>query len=79
VVRFQVAGITSCELGYPGCFRNNFLSFAHSKKRRYITSQEELEEVCLACQKCHDDVEYSGRKNMYNTVRSVIARRKVKV
>src|SRR5690242_19042046 len=57
-IRFERAGITQCELQYPGCFRNNFLSFAHSKKRRYITSQEDLEIVALLCQKCHHTVEY---------------------
>jgi hypothetical protein len=77
VVRFEAAGITSCELRYEGCFKTNFLSFAHSKKRRYIQSQEELEEVLLCCTPCHNRLEYGG--NMYEVVRMVIASRKVQV
>jgi hypothetical protein len=77
VVRFEAAGITSCELRYEGCFKNNFLSFAHSKKRRYIVSQEELEEVCLSCTHCHQKIEF--RPDMYETVRRVIASRRVKI
>jgi hypothetical protein len=75
--RFQAAGITSCELRYPGCWRNNALSFAHSKKRRYITSQEVLEEVCLCCTSCHQKIEF--RADMYQIVRKVITSRKVAV
>lgn len=75
IPRFEAAGITSCELGYYGCFRNNFLSFAHSKKRRFITSQRELEEVCLCCTNCHGRIEFS--KDMYEIICKVIARRKV--
>jgi hypothetical protein len=77
VERFERAGITHCELQWNGCFKNNFLSFAHSKKRRYIKSQEELEEVLLCCTPCHDRLEYGG--NMYETVRRVIASRRVVV
>jgi hypothetical protein len=72
--RFQAAGVTQCELQWKDCFKNNFLSFAHSKKRRYITSQEELEEVLLCCLNCHRILEYSPK--MYETVREVIAKRK---
>jgi len=75
--RFERAGITQCELRYDGCFRNNFLSFAHSKKRRYITNQEDLENVALLCQKCHAAIEF--RLDMTDIIRRVIASRKVSV
>jgi hypothetical protein len=75
--RFATAGVTTCELQWRNCFKNNFLSFAHSKKRRYITNQEELEDCALLCQSCHQKIEF--RPDMYEIVRSVIARRKVKV
>src|SRR5687768_6910583 len=71
VQRFQAAGITTCELRYEGCWRNNALSFAHSKKRRYITSQEDLEAVCLCCLNCHGKIEF--RPDMYEIVQGVIA------
>lgn len=77
VVRFEAAGITSCELRYEGCWVNNALSFAHSKKRRKVSSEEELRECILACVPCHNRLEYG--KNMYEIVRRVIASRKVKV
>jgi hypothetical protein len=76
IPRFQAAGITSCELRYDGCWKNNALSFAHSKKRRHIEAQE-LWEVCLCCVPCHQVLE--NRPDMTEIVRSVIARRKVKV
>jgi hypothetical protein len=77
VVRFQAAGITTCELRYVGCWKNNALSFAHSKKRRKVSSDEELRECILACVPCHNRLEYG--KNMYEIVQRVIASRRVKV
>jgi hypothetical protein len=73
--RFERAGITSCELRLAGCWRNNALSFAHSKKRRRISSEEELQECVLACVPCHNRLEYG--QNMYEIIRSIIARRKI--
>ena len=55
--RFLIAGITTCELKYDGCWRDNALSFCHSRKRRNITTQEQLEEVILGCTPCHDRLE----------------------
>ncbi len=77
VARFAAVGITQCELGYDGCWKNNTLTFAHSKKRRYIESDEELREVCLCCQSCHARIEFNP--DMYEIVRRVIAGRKVAV
>ena len=77
ILRFEKAGITQCELRYSGCWVNNALSFAHSKKRRFIISQEELEECCLCCLNCHACIEF--RPDMYEIVRRVIASRKVEV
>jgi hypothetical protein len=74
-VRFQIAGVTECELRWEGCWRNNALSFAHSKKRRKVSSPEELRECILACVPCHNRLEYG--QNMYDIVRRVIASRKV--
>jgi hypothetical protein len=76
-VRFEMAGVTTCELRYPGCWKNNALSFAHSKKRRKIEG-DELSECILVCVPCHNRLEY-GQNDMYEIVRRVIAARKVKV
>jgi hypothetical protein len=77
IPRFEAAGVTQCEAQWPGCLKNNFLSFAHRMKRRFIKTQEELETVCLLCQNCHDRIEYDP--NMYEIITGVIARRKMKI
>ena len=54
---------------------------AHSKKRRFILTEEDYMEAALLCQPCHHDVEY-GNKNesgtherMFNIIRGVISQR----
>jgi hypothetical protein len=69
--RFESAGIVRCEI----CNGNFGLSFAHSKKRRLIVSDEELEEVALLCQPCHEKIEFSGHENMYESIMEIINRR----
>lgn len=69
--RFEAAGITRCEM----CNGSFALSFAHSKKRRFIYTDDDWEEVALLCQTCHDRIEHSGHDNMYNSVMEVIRNR----
>lgn len=59
VQEFKDRNITSCELGLEGCQRNNFLTFAHTVKRRYVT---DLKRVVLACVLCHSKIEYDSIK-----------------
>lgn len=68
---FATAGITRCE----ECGSDNFLSFAHSKKRRFITTREDLYDVALLCVPCHEKIEYRGHEYMYNEVRRICDRR----
>ena len=68
---FEKAGITSCELSFYGCSGANYLSFAHSRKRREI-SGDELREVVLACQSCHNRLERMTHEEMYELVNLVI-------
>jgi hypothetical protein len=75
-VAFQRAGITTCELLFPGCWHDNGLGFAHTKKRRNITTEEGLREVALACNRCHDIVEAFSEDIMCYYIRNVIAARK---
>lgn len=77
--RFAAAGITECELKRPGCWRNNGLGFAHSLKRRNITNPENLREVVLACNVCHDQIEALPELDMMGVVVTVIRARKVAV
>jgi hypothetical protein len=45
-------------------------------KRRFIKSDEQLREVCLACQSCHQVLdERMTHEQMLTTVREVIANR----
>jgi hypothetical protein len=71
---FERLGVTCCEM----CGGNFALSFAHSLKRRFITTDEQLREVALLCQACHTRVEHSGHENMYDAITRVILNRKLR-
>ncbi len=70
-VKFQAAGIMTCELRYAGCAFDNYLSFAHSKKRRNIQG-DELNEVALLCIPCHEYAERLPEAEMTTLIRSII-------
>lgn len=75
-VRFERAGITRCELRVcTGCTGSHYLSFAHAVKRRFITTQQELEEVALACLACHQTIEAFNHEDMKSIVRLAISER----
>jgi CO dehydrogenase/acetyl-CoA synthase beta subunit len=69
--KFEAAGIMRCEL----CYGTFGLAFAHSKKRRFIQTDEDWEEVALLCQPCHEKIEFSGHDNMYEAIRNIIDNR----
>lgn len=71
---FEKAGITSCEGNFLGCTFRSILTFAHLKKRRNLTF-EELFEVVLLCQNCHDFVEALGEKKMQILLEKIISQR----
>lgn len=63
-IEFEDKGITYCELGLPGCKRDNFLSFAHRHKRAWYYDKDEekllgsFEQVLLLCTyPCHEALE----------------------
>ena len=74
---FAERGITSCELRIsPDCKRDSWLSFAHSRKRRFITTEEQLREVGLACIPCHVELdERMSHEEMEEAVLKAIHRR----
>lgn len=74
-VQYEAAGITECELGYPGCTRDNFLSFAHGRKRRHLQGDELEKLVCLACLNCHERIERLPESAMCGVVELVISER----
>lgn len=74
---FEAIGVTSCELRYPGtCWGGYALGFAHSKKRRFITTLSDLRKVVLACNPCHDVLESLPHDLMKVEVETVISTRK---
>lgn len=52
-----------------------FLGFAHSLRRRHIVTQEQMEEVVLACVYCHKIADSHGGQYCFETVRRVISER----
>lgn len=74
-VAFERASITTCELGYTGCWNDNALGFAHSLKRRNIATLEQRAEVILACNHCHDILKLSPENEMRYLVCRTIQKR----
>jgi hypothetical protein len=74
-VEFQALGIMSCELRYEGCAGDTMLGFAHGRKRRHLKGDELETLTILACNHCHDAIEYLGPEKMLEIVERAIARR----
>lgn len=72
---FSKMKITECELKYKGCWKDNALSFAHSKKRRKFVKGD-IKKVCLACVPCHDILEAKPAEQMEKIVLDIIKKRK---
>lgn len=75
--KFEAQGITSCELGYTDCTRDNFLSWAHGRKRRHLKEGELETLVCLACIVCHQVIERLPEAQMTKIVKEIIRARNV--
>jgi hypothetical protein len=72
--RFEAAGIITCELRFQGCWYDNGLGFAHTKKRRHLEGGD-LYRVVLACNHCHDLVELLPEREMTAILERRIMRR----
>lgn len=57
---FFSKGITTCQLRYEGCWIDNGLGFAHSKRRNKIVG-DEISECILACNFCHEILDRKPR------------------
>ena|SRR5215475_12207203 len=73
-IRFEGVGLTYCEVGYKGCWRDNGLSFAHYDKRRFL-NEEQLYIAVLACANCHPLLERLPRHEMTRRVLDIIRKR----
>lgn len=58
-IEYEEKGIISCEIRLSGCMVNNFLSFAHRYKRNDPRCEHTFEGTLLACQNCHNLIEYN--------------------
>lgn len=72
--RFAAAGVTTCEIGEDFCVRDNYLGFAHAKKRRNCSAKD-LWTVILACASCHSVIELLPEAEMKKAVLAIIAKR----
>jgi len=73
--------IVTCEARLDGCTYDNYLSFAHTRKRRHMgkweSAERELnmkESACL-CWNCHWNLEKLGEEKMAEEIRAIMARR----
>lgn len=59
-VVFKDHGITTCEIRTQKCVRNNYLGFAHTRRRNSLTEEQVVDPhfVVLACNSCHDIVDF---------------------
>lgn len=70
--------ITHCELNIVGYHSGFALAFAHGRKRGDLVDDELYTFVVLACQGCHDHIEYDvGHDEMARIVRETIDKRVV--
>ncbi len=66
-----------CEIRIPGvCVDRLFLTWAHSKKSRFILTSKDWREAARACQPCHRRIEALGHRGMHAAVTEAIKRRK---
>lgn len=75
---FAEWNITTCELRMKGCWRDNFLTFAHLAKRRKLT-KEDLHVAVLCCINCHSIVEYKPAEKMREILQAAIDRRETNI
>lgn len=77
---FLRAEITECELKLTMCKPKMFLTFAHGKKRKELNQGELANLIVLACQPCHEYIEYKIPKSqMLQIVQDTIKARKVPI
>lgn len=72
---FFARGQTTCEGRFEGCMVNDGLTFAHSLKRRHITTKTLMRQVALLCVVCHQRIEVMGEAAMCRIVRQLIEKR----
>ncbi len=74
IEEFANMDITSCEIKFEGCWKNNALGFAHIDKRKNLRP-EDLPSVVLACTPCHQTVEAWNNIRMRKFLLEIIKKR----
>lgn len=68
--------IKECEIRIPGiCVRHILLTWAHSKKSRFLVLDKDWQEAARSCLPCHDHIEAMPHDKMEKIVKAAIARR----
>lgn len=65
----------TCELKLQGCLGTWALTWAHSKKSRFLITDDDWMEAALACVHCHNIIEAKSHEEMFNHVTTAINRR----
>lgn len=66
-----------CELRVRGvCIGDRMLTWAHSKKSRFLVNKSLWREACRACLACHQAAEQMSHKAMHALITAAIRRRK---
>ncbi len=69
--------IRQCEIRIPGiCLRNKMLTWAHSKKSRFLVTKRDWQEAARSCLTCHQHIEAAGHTAMRAIVLAAIRARK---
>jgi hypothetical protein len=66
-----------CELKLPGCIKTVGLSWAHSRKSRFLLTSKDWQEACRACSFCHQTAEAMSHSEMHRLITEAIKRRKI--
>ncbi len=67
-----------CEIRLDGCLKTVGLSWAHSKKSRFITTDKDWQEAARACAYCSDALDHKmSHTEMHRLVNEAIKRRKL--
>lgn len=77
-LKFSRAGVFTCEVKYD-CCDNRALGFAHSRRRKYIFTKEQMEEVVLACQRCHALLDAREHDETESIVKRLIRSRHIRI
>lgn len=76
-IQLHKLGIHRCEVMIgTRCTKTRFLTWAHSKKSRFLVTSKDWMEAARCCLPCHEVIEAMSHEKMAKIVRDAIARRK---